>query len=102
VVGIACERFRLKHDRWPTALADLCPQFLPAVSLDPFDGEPLRLAAQDDGIVIHSVGTVQRNSSVPVDRPGLPEGVEVGFRLWNPDARRLPPPPDSPKGEDEQ
>jgi hypothetical protein len=99
IVGIACERFRLKHGRWPDTLAQLCPEFLPAVPLDPADGQPLRYAKQPDGVVVSSaIGPVPPNPAFPqaraTPRPGLPEGVEVGFRLWNPEARRQPPPPE--------
>ena len=55
-VLIACERYRLAHGRWPTALAELTPAFLKAVPLDPFDGKPLRLAVWDEGLVIYSIG----------------------------------------------
>lgn len=114
VAGIACERFRLKHSRWPDTLAELCPEFLSAVPLDPFNGEPLKLATEPDGIVVHTIPIVKLpKRGEPNDvadqllagrsrtRPGLPEGIEIGFRLWNPDARRLPPPPDPPKDDKE-
>lgn len=91
VVALACERFRLKHGRWPESLTELCPEFLAAVPLDPFDGEPLRCRRLPDGLVIHSVG---RNPPNVTARPGLPEGVDIGFRLWNLEARRQPPPPE--------
>jgi hypothetical protein len=95
VVGIACERFRQQKGRWPNELAELVPAFLPAVPLDPYDGLPLKLAKLDDGIVIHSVGKYDPAASVKTwgRRPELPEGIDFGFRLWNPDQRRLPPPP---------
>jgi hypothetical protein len=107
ILGIACERFRLKHNRWPGTLAELCPEFLAAVPLDPYDGQPLRFAKQDDGVIVHSVGPKPQSGRVPTTRPGLPEGIEIGFRLWNPDARRLPPPsdppaPPEPKDEDKE
>lgn len=98
VVGVACERFRLKNARWPKALADLVPEFLPAVPLDPFNGQPLRYATCADGVAIHSVGPTPDPQRPPKYRPGLPDGIEIGFRLWNPDARRLAPPPE-PKPE---
>lgn len=101
VVGVACERFRLKHGRWPEALDELVPAFLPAVPLDPYDGQPLRYAKWPDGVAVYSVGKRPQQSrgfEVPADpvKPGLPEGVEFGFRLWNADKRRHPPPPDPP------
>ena len=102
VVGIACERFRLKHGHWPATLAELCPEFLSAVPLDPFDGQLLRLAMQDDGIIVHSVGHVPLKYHTPDNRHGLADGIDIGFRLWNPESRRLPPPPDPPKDRDDQ
>jgi hypothetical protein len=112
VVAIACERFRLKHGGWPAALADLCPEFLPAVPLDPFDGQPLRFAKQNDGVIVHSVGPKPPSARDEAEamrlrlldkrnaRPGFPQDILCGFRLWNPDARRLPPPPDPPAPEE--
>ena len=101
-VGIACERFRLKNGRWPTTLNELCPAFLAAVPLDPFDGQPLRLANQDDGVIVHSIGKMPQKYRSPANRVGLPDGIEIGFQLWNPESRRLPPPPDPPKDGDDQ
>lgn len=39
---LALRRFELKHDRPPEVLAELVPEFLPAVPLDPFDGATFR------------------------------------------------------------
>jgi hypothetical protein len=97
VIGIASERFRQQHGRWPHDLAELTRAFLPAVPLDPFDGQPLRLKQMDDGVLVYSVGKRPPNQfglQPPPPRPELPQGVEFGFRLWNPDRRRLPPPPE--------
>ena len=97
VVAMACERFRLQHHRWPESLAELVPAFLPAVPPDPYSGEPLRYQKLNDGVVIHSIGVVPPPpfGVKAVPHLGLPEGVEIGFRLWNPDQRRQPPPPDA-------
>lgn len=94
--GIACERFRLKHGRWPRDLAELCPEFLATVPLDPFSGEPLRYRTLDDGVAVHSVGPKPEHQFSLQPRPGLPDDILVGFRLWNPEARRQPPPPEPP------
>lgn len=103
VAGIACERFRQKQDRWPNDLAELAPAFLAAVPLDPYDGQPLRYQKLDDGVLVHSVGTIPQSSFVgkKLAHFGLPDGIEIGFRLWNPDQRRLPPRPDVPEPEQE-
>jgi hypothetical protein len=92
VAGIACERYRQHHKRWPDTLVQLAPEFLPSVPLDPFDGLPLRYAKSKEGAAVYSVGKPAVSSSgFATDRPGLPAGVEYGFRLWNPNFRRLPP-----------
>jgi hypothetical protein len=92
VVAIACERFRVKHGKWPQSLSELCPEFLAAIPLDPFDGLPLQLTKQNDGIVLHSVGRNTQLLATGAAHPGLPEGIEIGFRLWNPETRRQPAP----------
>lgn len=105
VVGVVCERFRQKNGRWPNDLAELTPAFIAAIPLDPYDGQPLRLAKLEDGIVIHSIGRFDPEASVKAlnRRAELPEGVDFGFRLWDPDRRRLPPPdPVAPLPEVEQ
>jgi hypothetical protein len=90
VVGIACERFRLKHSRWPETLTELCPEYLAAVPLDPFDGNTLRYRTLPDGVVIQSVGRNPSAHGPALTHPGLPDGTDIGFRLWNPDQRRKP------------
>lgn len=41
-VAVACERYRLKNGELPESLNVLVPEFLDAVPLDAFDGNPLR------------------------------------------------------------
>jgi len=87
VTAMACERFRLKFGRWPNSLSELTPELLSAIPLDPFNGEQLRYQKLVDGVVVSSVG-----KSLPgnprVVHPGLPDEIEMGFRLWNPASRR--------------
>lgn len=54
--AIACERYRLKHDKLPTKLADLTPDFLDQVPLDPCDGQPLRYLSDANGVRLYSIG----------------------------------------------
>jgi hypothetical protein len=102
--GVAAERFRLKHHRWPESLEELVKdELLDAVPTDPFDGRPMRLKAVADGIVIYSVGLDGVDNGGVVDRARmLQPGTDLGFRLWDVSARRqapLPPPlPDQPEG----
>jgi hypothetical protein len=96
VVGVACERFRQKHQRWPKELSELTPEFLPHLPVDPFTGQPLQMTRTAEGIVIHCTVQPQeglRRPEHPREAVGLPEGVLIGFRLWNPERRRQPPLP---------
>lgn len=90
VAAIACERYRLKHGRWPASLAALAPEFLSAVPLDPFDGQPLRLKRLPDGIVIYSIGADRTDDGGDLRRIDNPYGKDEGFRLWDMKERRKP------------
>jgi hypothetical protein len=92
---LAAERFRLVHQRWPKKLEELCPEFLPEVSTDPFDGKPLRLAHKRDGIAIYSVGRDGKDDGGENLDPakGEDKNADLGLRLWDVNQRRLPPEP---------
>ena len=97
---VAAERFRLATGRWPTELADLVPRYLPAVPTDPYDGKPLRYRKVSDGIVVYAIGAELKDHGgkvqIPPQVPGwkydLP-GMDIGFKLWNPELRHFPPEP---------
>jgi hypothetical protein len=95
--GIACERYRLKHGKWPAQLDDLAEFGMPKGSIDPFDGKPLRYRIVEDGAIVYSVGKngIDDNGDV-LGRFGNPD--DVGFRLWNVDKRKVPM-PEKPKFE---
>jgi hypothetical protein len=72
--AIAAERYRLRHGQPPQKLADLAPEFLPAVPSDPFDGQPLRMAAKDGGLVFYSVGADRKDDGgVENEQSGEPD-----------------------------
>lgn len=57
VTAIALKRHQLRHQKLPTALAELVPEFLPAVPTDPADAEPLRYRLNTDGtFLLYSIG----------------------------------------------
>lgn len=61
---LAIERYRLRNgSKIPEKLTDLCPDFLPAVFQDPFDGRPLRFRILGDGYVVYSIGKDLKDSS---------------------------------------
>ena len=98
---IACERFRLAHGKWPESLAELPKELLPTIPLDPYDGKPLKFAKLPDGVAVYTVGTgPNRNNASELKRLNNPlGGSEIGWRLYDPPARGLPPLP-KPKTED--
>ena len=57
VTAIALKRFQLEHGQWPETLAELSPEFLPSVPIDPYDGKPLKYHSNPDGtFLLYSVG----------------------------------------------
>ena len=93
--GIACERFRLAHQRWPESLAEVVKAgFLESIPDDPLDGEPLRFARLKNGVAVFSPGFDRQDNGGNIDRDSpLNPGVDLGFRLWDLVARRQPPRP---------
>src|SRR5262249_29944856 len=99
IVALAVERYRLKHGHWPQTLAEVGPEFLKAIPLDPFDGQPLRYRCVADGVIIYSVGPdgVDDGGNIQRQKPTNEPGTDLGFQLWNPDQRRQPAPPEAAK-----
>jgi hypothetical protein len=95
IAALAAEHYRQKHKRWPHSLDQLCPEFLAAVPLDPFDGEPLRYRRVEEGMVIYSVGAdaVDNHGNIDHEHPHDP-GVDLGYRLWDTSKRRKPAQPE--------
>ncbi|MBI3411704.1 MAG: hypothetical protein HY040_25520 [Planctomycetes bacterium] len=96
LTAIAAERYRIAHKEWPKTLDDLvAAKLLDTIPDDPFAAGPLRLKHRADGITIYSVGfDGVDNGGMIGPEPNAPKvGFDIGFRLWNPNARRQPPMP---------
>jgi hypothetical protein len=77
---------------------------LAAVPLDPFTGKPLLFKTREDGVTVYSVGRdgVDDGGLARNPIPLKPAAKDIGFRLYNPDQRRLTSLPqnlDEPKWE---
>jgi hypothetical protein len=59
-VLVALKRYRIARGRLPASLADLVPEYLPEVPLDPCDGKPLRYSAEKQ--ILYSVGEDLKDS----------------------------------------
>jgi len=55
LAALAIERFRLVERRFPNALDDLTPRYLPTVLVDPCDGTPIRYRPLPTGYMFYSV-----------------------------------------------
>lgn len=91
----ACERFRLKHGRWPRVSAELTPDFLKEPARDPYSGRPLLLRRTANGLIVYSVGKDRKDDGGQIrSDPGSPFKAwtnDVGLQLWDVAARRQPP-----------
>jgi len=70
----ALHGYRAKHKKWPGALADLVPEHLPAVPVDPFDrdGKPFRYAVTKTGVRFYSVGIDRVDDGGKVNHAFIP------------------------------
>ncbi|MEN6424511.1 MAG: hypothetical protein ABFE13_04055 [Phycisphaerales bacterium] len=53
--ALAMERYRLAQGRPPEQLADLVPDYLQQVPIDPFDGQPIRYRRTEPGYILYSI-----------------------------------------------
>ena len=68
-VAWAMHRYRATNGDFPEKLADLKPETLMMLPLDPYDSKPLRLKYADDGWVAYSIGPdMTDDGGVPMDR----------------------------------
>ena len=74
-VAVAAERYRLKNGSFPAKAADLVPDFLPAVPIDPCDGQPLRFKATAEELIVYSVGKDGVDNGGQETKPSEPDIV---------------------------
>jgi hypothetical protein len=104
IAAVAAERYRRQKGSWPSSHAQLVEAgLLRAVPVDPYDGQPLRLRALADGVVIYSVGPDRTDDGGNLNRKDpTAAGADLGFRLWDVKARRQPPAPAAPAPKDKE
>ena len=57
ITALALKRYQLRNGHYPSELAQLVPDFVPAVPRDPADGQPLRYRLNSDGtFLLYSIG----------------------------------------------
>jgi hypothetical protein len=88
--ALAMERYYLAKGTWPLKLADLVPEYLAQVPLDPYDGAPLKVARHGSALVIYSISQDRKDQGgTLLSNPDL-AGSDVGFVLIDPGSRRKP------------
>ena len=91
--GLAAERYRIQHQRWPKTREEWNSVIDVTLLLDPFNGEPLQMKVVPHGLVI-SCSPVN-----PIDKDDLPStssnrtGKDTSFPLWNVEQRGIVPKP---------
>ncbi len=98
MVALAAERYYREKRAWPDSVKQLCPQYLAAMPLDPYDGARLRYRRIKDGVIVYSIGQDAIDNGGNLDRESpIKPGTDIGFRLWDATKRRQPPRPKPPK-----
>lgn len=69
---LAARRYQLRHGQPPQRLSDLVPDFLPALPLDPYTGQPLLMLVDSQKLTIYSVGSNR------VDDNGVSSAAALG------------------------
>ena len=75
-IAMAITRYRLKHGTSPSQLQVLVPDELPAIPLDPFDGQPMKYRVEAGDVIIYSIGKNRVDDGGQLDRE-----KDHGFRL---------------------
>jgi len=82
-VALAVELYRRKHGYWPKDLAQLVPEFLPVVPVDPFDGKPLRMTVSAEEFKAYSIGRDGTDDGGKLSDQVTP-GNDAGFQIQLP------------------
>jgi hypothetical protein len=82
IVAIALTRYRLDHGKFPAKLADLVPEYLDAIPIDPFDGNPLRSTFKENEWTIYSIGPDGKDDGgVPMQNDDSPGDIPFIVKL---------------------
>ena len=66
-VGLALLRHKLAHGAYPASLAEIDPEFLGEIPVDPFTGQPLVYRPEADGFVLYSLGKNFRDDNGTIE-----------------------------------
>ncbi len=79
-MALAATAYRIEHGAFPKEAADLVPDYMTLMPLDPFTGEPMKVRAEDGGAVLYSVGPdMADDDGAPFDQTS--RKGDITFRL---------------------
>ena len=97
IAALACEQHRRATGTWPATLAEIPAGILGPPPIDVYTGRPVLVRRVGDGLQVYSVGANKTDDfeafTANPDYLNLSNKRDLGFRLWNPDHRGLPPVP---------
>ena len=56
-IGMACKIYKNLHGDFPEDLADLAPEIIEKIPVDPFTGDPFIYKKQDSSFIVYSIGS---------------------------------------------
>jgi hypothetical protein len=87
-LGLAAERYRLKHGRWPKRLEDLVPEQIKALPVDPYKGLPYKLATRPEGLTIYCLPGNAPDGKGDFNNLNRTPPTNQGFRIVDVSRRR--------------
>lgn len=89
MTDLALRAFQGYRGRPPETLDQLVPKYLPAVPLDPYDGQPLRYLPGADDFQLYSIGADGMDDGGrggTVRQTWLDAGIDLDLEMWNREA----------------
>jgi hypothetical protein len=87
-LGVGIAEYRAVEGKYPARLADLFPRFVSYLPNDPYTGEPFKLVATEEGVVVYSVGpNLQDDGGQKIDYKPRPPTGDLTLRIGKPAPR---------------
>jgi ABC-type transport system involved in multi-copper enzyme maturation permease subunit len=77
--ALALELYQGRHAAFPPNLGALVPEFLSAVPVDPYTGQPLSMLRKSDELIVYSVGLDQQDDTANSGTKTRSTGTDVTF-----------------------
>ena len=68
-LGLATAAYHSDHDKYPDTLDALAPKYITEIPIDPFSGEPLKMIAVKNGLILYGIGpNLNDDQGTPFER----------------------------------